>query len=281
MIEDVSPHQIQDKTFAMEAENKTTLPDVQSSEDERNIAINRVGVRGIRLPVIVADREAPQHTVADITMTVSLPADKKGTHMSRFIALMEELSEPLDADLMRRLFAEMLERLHAEDGTIEIRFPFFVRKIAPVSKLESIMNYQCALIATSVKGEVTVRQEALAPVTSLCPCSKEISRYGAHNQRSHLTSSLILSAPMSFEEQVAIAENSASCQLWSRLKRSDEKYVTEYAYDHPKFVEDLVRDMAKALNADDRVVAYRVEAENFESIHNHSAYAWIERDKRL
>ena len=182
MIGDVSPHQIKDKTFAMEAENKTTLPDVQSSEDERNIAINRVGVRGIRLPVIVAGREAPQHTVADITMTVSLPADKKGTHMSRFIALMEELSEPLDADLMRRLFAEMLERLHAEDGTIEIRFPFFVRKIAPVSKLESIMNYQCALIATSVKGEVTVRQEALAPVTSLCPCSKEISRYGAHKK---------------------------------------------------------------------------------------------------
>ena len=159
-------------------------------------------------------------------------------------------------------------------------FPFFVRKTAPVSRLDSLMNYQAAWIADAKDGEIRVRQEVTAPVTSLCPCSKEISRYGAHNQRSHLRSSLVLSVPMSLEEQISFAEEAASCQLWARLKRSDEKYVTEYAYDHPKFVEDLVRDMAKTLNADDRVDYYLVEAENFESIHNHSAYAYIERNKK-
>ncbi len=269
------------KTSDMAAEEKITLPDIQSTEDERNIAINRVGVRGVKLPIIVAGREGPQHTVADITMTVALPASKKGTHMSRFIGLMEELRDPLDAPLMERLLGAMLGLLQSDAGTIEIRFPFFVRKATPVSRLESIMNYECAFTASTGAEGTVVRQETIAPVTSLCPCSKEISRYGAHNQRSLLKSSLILAAPMSLEEQIGVAESAASCQLWSRLKRADEKFVTEYAYDHPKFVEDIVRDMAKALNADPRVLSYRVEAENFESIHNHSAYAWIERDKRL
>ncbi|MDO5530502.1 GTP cyclohydrolase FolE2 [Sutterella sp.] len=264
----------------MEAEFSQSLPDVQSTGDERQIAIDRVGVRGIELPVLVAGRDGPQHTIASVTMTVALPADKKGTHMSRFVALMEDHREPLDADSVRSIYSDMLERLQAVEGTIEIRFPFFVRKAAPVSKLESILNYRCAFIVTTEAGGTVVRQEAQAPVTSLCPCSKEISRYGAHNQRSLLKSTVILAAPMSFEEQIAVAEASASCQLWSRLKRSDEKFVTEYAYDHPKFVEDIVRDMAKALNADERVLAYRVEAENFESIHNHSAYAYLMRDKR-
>lgn len=259
---------------------KTNLPDVQSAHDGRNIAIDRVGVRGVTLPIVIKGRNGPQHTVASIAMTVSLPADQKGTHMSRFIALMSECTEPLNVNVIRRLMGQMLENLHAVDGTIEIRFPFFVKKTAPVSKLESIMNYEGAWIADSDEGVITVRQETLAPVTSLCPCSKEISKYGAHNQRSHLISSLILKSDMSLEEQVAISESVASCQLWARLKRADEKYVTEYAYEHPKFVEDLVRDMAKALNADDRIAAYRIEAENFESIHNHSAYATITHDKR-
>ena len=259
---------------------KTNLPDVQSAHDGRNIAIDRVGVRGVTLPIVIEGRNGPQHTVASIAMTVSLPADQKGTHMSRFIALMSERTDPLNVNVIRRLMGQMLENLHAVDGTIEIRFPFFVKKTAPVSKLESIMNYEGAWIADSDEGVITVRQETLAPVTSLCPCSKEISKYGAHNQRSHLISSLILKSDMSLEEQVAISESVASCQLWARLKRADEKYVTEYAYEHPKFVEDLVRDMAKALNADDRIAAYRIEAENFESIHNHSAYATITHDKR-
>lgn len=270
----------QQRTPRMEADQKNILPDVQSTQDGRNIAIDRVGVRGVSLPIVIEGKNGPQHTVATLTMTVALPADQKGTHMSRFIALMDELREPINEAVMRKLIVDMLERLHAVSGTIEIRFPFFIRKTAPVSKLESLMNYEGRWIANVEEGVTTVRQETTVPVTSLCPCSKEISRYGAHNQRSHLVTSLVLASPMSLEEQVRISEISASCQLWSRLKRSDEKYVTEYAYDHPKFVEDLVRDMAKLLNEDERVVSYRVEAENFESIHNHSAYAYIENDKR-
>lgn len=270
----------QQRTPRMEADQKNILPDVQSTQDGRNIAIDRVGVRGVSLPIVIEGKNGPQHTVATLTMTVALPADQKGTHMSRFIALMDELREPINEAVMCKLIVDMLERLHAVSGTIEIRFPFFIRKTAPVSKLESLMNYEGRWIANVEEGVTTVRQETTVPVTSLCPCSKEISRYGAHNQRSHLVTSLVLASPMSLEEQVRISEISASCQLWSRLKRSDEKYVTEYAYDHPKFVEDLVRDMAKLLNEDDRVVSYRVEAENFESIHNHSAYAYIENDKR-
>ena len=264
----------------MDADNKNTLPDVQSARDGRNIAINRVGVRGITVPITVQTKEGTLATVATVEMTVSLPADKKGTHMSRFVALMEEHSEPLNVNVVRSLMADMLKRLDAVDGTIELRFPFFIRKCAPVSKLTSLMNYEAAWIADSRDGVITVRQETATPVTRLCPCSKEISRYGAHNQRSRLTASVELSAPMSLEEQISYSEEAASCQLWARLKRSDEKYVTEYAYDHPKFVEDIVRDMAAALNQEDRVVAYRVEAENFESIHNHSAYAYITHDKR-
>ena len=270
----------QQRTPRMEADQKNILPDVQSTQDGRNIAIDRVGVRGVSLPIVIEGKNGPQHTVATLTMTVALPADQKGTHMSRFIALMDELREPINEAVMCKLIVDMLERLHAVSGTIEIRFPFFIRKTAPVSKLESLMNYEGRWIANVEEGVTTVRQETTVPVTSLCPCSKEISRYGAHNQRSHLVTSLVLASPMSLEEQVRISEISASCQLWSRLKRSDEKYVTEYAYDHPKFVEDLVRDMVKLLNEDERVVSYRVEAENFESIHNHSAYAYIENDKR-
>lgn len=270
----------QQRTPRMEADQKNILPDVQSTQDGRNIAIDRVGVRGVSLPIVIEGKNGPQHTVATLTMTVALPADQKGTHMSRFIALMDELREPINEAVMCKLIVDMLERLHAVSGTIEIRFPFFIRKTAPVSKLESLMNYEGRWIANVEEGVTTVRQETTVPVTSLCPCSKEISRYGAHNQRSHLVTSLVLASPMSLEEQVRISEISASCQLWSRLKRSDEKYVTEYAYDHPKFVEDLVRDIAKLLNEDERVVSYRVEAENFESIHNHSAYAYIENDKR-
>lgn len=270
----------QQRTPRMEADQKNIRPDVQSTQDGRNIAIDRVGVRGVSLPIVIEGKNGPQHTVATLTMTVALPADQKGTHMSRFIALMDELREPINEAVMCKLIVDMLERLHAVSGTIEIRFPFFIRKTAPVSKLESLMNYEGRWIANVEEGVTTVRQETTVPVTSLCPCSKEISRYGAHNQRSHLVTSLVLASPMSLEEQVRISEISASCQLWSRLKRSDEKYVTEYAYDHPKFVEDLVRDMAKLLNEDERVVSYRVEAENFESIHNHSAYAYIENDKR-
>lgn len=277
----MSPERKLTETFPMQNNsNSLNLPDVQSSHDTRNIAITRVGVRDITLPLCIESEQGDQHTVAKISMTVSLPADQKGTHMSRFVALMEEQTSPLNVQRIESLMQEMLKRLDAKDGTIEIRFPFFVKKTAPVSHLQSMMNYEACWIADSKNGQIEVHQEVLTPVTSLCPCSKEISRYGAHNQRSHLTSTLLLSAPMSFEEQISVSENAASCQLWARLKRADEKYVTEYAYEHPKFVEDLLRDMARVLNADSRVLAYRVQAENFESIHNHSAFGWIEHDKR-
>lgn len=261
----------------MTTEQKNNLPDVQSSHDGRNIAITRVGVRGVTMPIVIASKDGPQHSVAEVAMTVSLPADKKGTHMSRFVALMEETTQPLDAAAVRELMKTMLELLGATDGTIELRFPFFVRKLAPVSRLSSLMNYQAAWIATTKNGDIEVRQETIVPVTSLCPCSKEISEYGAHNQRSHLRSRLLLSEPMTLEEQIAKSESTASCELWARLKRADEKYVTERAYENPKFVEDLVRDMAQAFDADHRVLDYLVEAENFESIHNHSAYAYIQK----
>lgn len=253
------------------------LPDVQSSVDARNIAITRVGVRGITLPVVIETQTGVQHSIAQLRLTVSLPADKKGTHMSRFIALMEEYNtKPLNPTVMHEIMTVMLERLHAQRGTIKIHFPFFVKKVAPVSKLESTMNYQAAWIVDCHNEQITVSQETIVPVTSLCPCSKEISQYGAHNQRSSLRSRVTLHAPLSLEEQIKISETSASCQLWSRLKRADEKYVTEYAYDNPKFVEDLVRDMANAMQKDSRINDFFVEAENFESIHNHSAYAYID-----
>ncbi len=265
----------------MNAPEKMFLPDVQSSADRRNIAIQRVGVKSITHPVMVASPRGPQPSVATVAMYVALPGSQKGTHMSRFLALLAETAEPLSAHVMRELMGRMLNRLEASEGFIELSFPYFVRKTAPVSGIESLMDYRVRFVAEAKGGTTTVTQEVLVPVMSLCPCSKKISDYGAHNQRSHLTIAAELGADFSLEEQIRIAEQSASCELWALLKRGDEKYVTERAYDNPKFVEDLVRDVAVALNQEERVLAYRIEAENFESIHNHSAYALIEHDKRL
>jgi GTP cyclohydrolase I len=264
----------------MNAPEHMFLPDVQSSADRRNIAITRVGVKSITHPVLVAGPHGPQASVAQVSMSVALPAEQKGTHMSRFVALIDELREPLSTATLRALLGRMLERLEARTGQIELHLPYFVRKTAPVSGVESLMDYRVRLTATQDARGTRVIQEVAVPVTSLCPCSKKISDYGAHNQRSLLTLALELDGEMSLDAQIRVAETAASCELWALLKRSDEKYVTERAYDNPKFVEDLVRDMAVALNADARVLAYRIEAENFESIHNHSAYALIEHDKR-
>ena len=260
--------------------DKLMLPDVQNAHDERHIAINRVGVRDVTMPIFVQSVNGPQPSVAKVRMYVSLPAEQKGTHMSRFVSLMMDNTEPLSSTMMGNMLDRMLELLESDSGYIEISCPFFVTKASPVTRLESLMNYSVRFIAECVNSKRRIWQEIQAPVTSLCPCSKQISDYGAHNQRSHITIKCELFAPLSLEEQIRVAESSASCELWSRLKRSDEKFVTEYAYDHPKFVEDIVRDVARQLNADARVAAYVVEAENFESIHNHSAYALIERDKR-
>jgi len=267
----------------MNAPDRFLLPDVQSIADGRSVAINRVGVKGMRHPIRVRTASgAEQHTVAQLDMFVGLPDHVKGTHMSRFVEVLQRHQSAIDNAGFAQLMSAMLERLEADSGYIEMRFPYFMSKKAPVSGVESLMDYEVTLRGeASATRPYRLTMQALVPVTSLCPCSKEISAYGAHNQRSHITIAARLAAEMTVEALVRIAEEEASCQLWGLLKRPDEKYVTERAYDNPKFVEDLVRDIALRLNRDDRVAAYVVESENFESIHNHSAYALVERDKEI
>jgi len=252
------------------------LPDVQSSADRREVAIDRVGVRGLRHPLQIATPAGTQGTVAMVDMYVSLPPDRKGTHMSRFVEVLQSHHEPVSIPVLRDLLAHTVRTLDAREGTIELRFPYFIDKAAPVSGVRGLLDYDVTLTARLVKDVMKVRQKVVVPVTSLCPCSKKVSEYGAHNQRSHVTIEVEAVDDISIEEQVRYAEDAASCELYSVLKRPDEKYVTERAYDNPKFVEDMVRDLAVALRSDPRIRGFRVESENFESIHNHSAYALIE-----
>ncbi len=260
--------------------NVIAVEDVQSRADTRQIPINQVGIKDIRHPVKVKDRSAgEQHTVATFNMYVNLPHSFKGTHMSRFVEILHHERE-ISVDSFRSMLSEMTERLDADAGHIEMTFPFFVTKRAPVSGVESLMDYQASLIGEIRDGEACTWLKVVVPVTSLCPCSKKISERGAHNQRSHVTIKARLQQHIWIEELIELAESEASCELYGILKRPDEKYVTERAYDNPKFVEDMVRDVAVRLNSEDRISAYVVESENFESIHNHSAYAMIEHDKR-
>lgn len=259
----------------MNAPERFALPDIQSLADLRQLSIQQVGIRDVRAPL--AWRSATGQTVASIahwTMTVSLPADVKGTHMSRFIEILEKPRAALDPEGAMVMLMEMLDRLEAQAGRIEARFPYFIRKQAPVSGVESLLDYDVTLrVGKRAHKKPEVHLIVNAPVTSLCPCSKEISDYGAHNQRSIITIGAQLRAPVSIEELVRIAEQEASCEVFGLLKRPDEKYVTERAYDNPKFVEDLVRDVALRLMQDTRIGRWQVISENFESIHNHSAYA--------
>ena len=256
-----------------------SVEDVQGRADTRQIPINRVGIKDIRHPVRVKDRQSgEQHTVASFNMYVNLPHNFKGTHMSRFVEILHHERE-LSVDSFRSLLEEMVTRLDANAGHIEMSFPYFVMKSAPVSGVESLLDYQASLIGEIKNGTAHTWLKVEVPVTSLCPCSKRISDRGAHNQRSHITIKARLRSHMWIEELIDIAESEASCELYGILKRPDEKYVTERAYDNPKFVEDMVRDVAVRLNKEERIAAYVVESENFESIHNHSAYALIERDK--
>ncbi|CAB3732499.1 GTP cyclohydrolase FolE2 [Paraburkholderia graminis C4D1M] len=258
------------------------MPDVQSTPDTRQIPIQRVGVKAVRHPLTVRTQSGDaQPTVGTWNLDVHLPADQKGTHMSRFVALLEENKAPLEPATFRTMLAAMLQKLEAEAGRIEVSFPYFVNKTAPVSGVQSLLDYEVTLTGDTRNGETRLFLKVLVPVTSLCPCSKKISQYGAHNQRSHVTINAELAGEVAVEDLIRIAEEEASCELWGLLKRPDEKFVTERAYENPKFVEDLVRDVAQRLNADERIVAYVLEAENFESIHNHSAYAVIERAKRV
>jgi len=254
------------------------IPDTQSERDERHLAIARVGVKDVRYPLQLRVAGAVQTTAALWDLDVALPAEKKGTHMSRFVAWLDGLDAPLDAATLRDKLGAMLTLLGASEGRIESRFSFFIRKRAPVSGVSSLMDYQGRFIAETRAGATTVWSEVAVPVKSLCPCSKEISDYGAHNQRSTVTIRVETpNAPVAWEALVRFAEANASCELWALLKRSDEKWVTERAYENPKFVEDLVRDVALSLNADARIGRYTVEVENHESIHNHAAYARIDR----
>jgi GTP cyclohydrolase I len=261
----------------MNAPEKMPLPDVQSSADARNLAIQSVGIKGLRHPVQVAAADGPQPTVADIDMFVALPATQKGTHMSRFVELLQAWDEPLSVTACARLLQAMLEKLEAAEGRIAVSFPFFVRKAAPVSGARSLMDYRVTLSAEQRGTTRRIVQQVIVPVTSLCPCSKDISDYGAHNQRSHVTVDAELAADWPLEAQIRLVESAASSELWAVLKRADEKYVTERAYDNPKFVEDTVRDLALLLQQEEGIKGFTVACENFEAIHNHSAYAAIER----
>ena len=257
------------------------LPDVQGSPDQRHLAIQRVGIKSVRHPLTVSDgRGGAQPTVGTWDLDVHLPETQKGTHMSRFIALLDERRGVLDVASLRTLLATMAEKLHADAGRIEVRYPYFITKTAPISGVESLLDVEVTMVGRiAAGGRTDVTMRVVAPVTSLCPCSKEISDYGAHNQRSHVTIEVGINPGVSIvvEDLVRIAEDEASCEVYGLLKRPDEKYVTERAYDNPKFVEDLIRDVVQRLNDDARFDGYVVEVENFESIHNHSAYARIER----
>ncbi len=258
----------------------TEIADVQSSKDNRHIAINKVGIKDIRHPIRIQDRTGgEQHTIACFNMYVNLPHNFKGTHMSRFVEILNNYERELSVKSFKVMLTEMTERLEAQSGHIEMSFPYFVNKKAPVSGVESLMDYDVTFIGEVADGTPHLNVKVVVPVTSLCPCSREISDFGAHNQRSHVTVTIGTDQFVWIEDIIDLVEKEASCELFGLLKRPDEKHVTEKAYNNPKFVEDMVRDVAMRLNQDKRITSYIVESENFESIHNHSAYAMIEKDK--
>jgi len=265
----------------MNSPDSFAIPDVQGSADTRRLAIDKVGIKAIRHPVRVADRDGGvQHTIATFNMYVGLPHNFKGTHMSRFVEILNSHEREISVESFEAMLRDMVKRLEAEVGRIEMTFPYFINKAAPVSGVKSLMDYEITFTGEISKEGYSFTMKVVVPVTSLCPCSKRISEYGAHNQRSHVTITARTNTHIWIEELVRVAEQEASCELYGLLKRPDEKYVTERAYDNPKFVEDLVRDVATALNQDKRIDGYVVESENFESIHNHSAYALIEKSHK-
>ncbi len=253
-----------------------SIEDVQNLADIRQLAIDKVGIKSIRHPVRVKDKAGgAQHTVAMFNMYVHLPQHFKGTHMSRFVEILNANEREISVESFQMILSEMVSRLEAQSGHIEMNFPYFINKSAPVSGVKSLLDYEVTFIGEIKYGRHDVKVKVLIPVTSLCPCSKKISAYGAHNQRSHVTVTIGLKQFMWIEDMIAMVEAQASSQLYGLLKRPDEKYVTERAYDNPKFVEDMVRDIATSFNNEPRIKSYVVECENFESIHNHSAYACI------
>ncbi len=262
------------------------MPDVQASTDTRNVPIDKVGVKNITYPIRLhcPARGSFQHTVAKINMYVGLPHYQKGTHMSRFLEVLNAHHDELRSDQIMEVVRDMKSRLEAEEAHVELEFPYFIHKKAPVTGAPGMLDIQVMFKATAglTPGQDLFVMGVKVPATSLCPCSKEISAYGAHNQRCEMQVEVRF-APgryMWIEELFDLVERCASTQVFAVLKRPDEKWVTEAAYDNPKFVEDIVRDLALALDAEERVAWYRAMSENFESIHNHNAYALIEKDKR-
>ena len=259
----------------------SSIPDIQGLADTRNLPINKVGIKDIVHPMIIKQRSGnKQSTIANFNMFVNLPHDFKGTHMSRFVQILNQHEEQITVDSFKEMSIEMRDLLEAESGHIEMSFPYFINKAAPVTKVKSLLDYHVTFIGEIKNNIPDLKVKVLIPVTSLCPCSKKISAYGAHNQRSHVTVTVKIKDFIWIEELIDVVEREASSELYGLLKRPDEKFVTELAYDNPKFVEDMVRDIAVHLDKDDRISEYMVESENFESIHNHSAYAQIHNIKK-
>jgi GTP cyclohydrolase I len=258
------------------------LPDTQNNKDIRQIIINKVGIKDINYPIIFLDKNnKASSSVGNWTMTVSLPKHVKGTHMSRFIEILNQNTDAFSVASFSDIVQKVKQKLESDNAHIQVSFVFFREKIAPSSGVKSLLDYQVTLYGSLTQDVSETYVKVIVPVTSLCPCSKSISEYGAHNQRSHITikAKITQDAVLHIEDLIDLAERKASCELYAILKRDDEKLVTERAYDNPAFVEDLVRDIAMALNENDNISYYRLESENFESIHNHSAYAVIENTK--
>ena len=271
------------------------MEDIQNHKDYRNIDIDQVGVKGIRYPITVRDKDmGEQQTVAEINMYVNLPRHYKGTHMSRFVEILNEHNRRISIKSFTSILEEMKKRLNAESAHMEITFPYFINKAAPVTGTEGLMEYRCTFKGSlksncggnrSFKGSGLTTESDLivmihVPISTLCPCSKEISRFGAHNQRGEVRLQVRFKKFVWIEDLIKLVEECSSCDVYSVLKREDEKYVTEKAYENPMFVEDIVREIALRLDNDPNITWFAVESENYESIHNHNAYAYIERDKR-
>jgi GTP cyclohydrolase I len=253
--------------------------DIQNQKDHRKINITKVGVKGIKYPIIVLDRaKGTQSVNAAISIYVSLPHHFKGTHMSRFVEILNEFRGEINIKTFHTILEKVREKLRAESAHMEIEFPYFIEKEAPVSKAKSLMEYRCSFCGHNDGQKSDFLVGVVVPVTTVCPCSREISRMGAHNQRSMVSVKVRFRKFFWIEDVIRIIENSASGEVYSLLKRPDEKYVTEKGYENPMFVEDVVRNVAQHLNRYDNFTWYSVEAENFESIHNHSAYAYVEKE---
>mgnify|MGYP001166899532 CR=1 FL=1 len=271
---------IKEESKKKEQKVSKELQDTQNKVDVRNIPITRVGIKDIKYPFKIVDRDGvSQSTIGNFTMSVGLPHDVKGTHMSRFVKILEDQDGSVSIENFDQLVENTTNILDSDSAYISVDFTYFKKKCAPVSRVESLLDYSINYTC-EVKNNIANKYlKVTVPVTSLCPCSKNISDYGAHNQRSHISAHIRTEKTVWIDDVIEMLEDQASCQIYGLLKRPDEKYVTEQAYDNPKFTEDIIRDVAVTLNKDDRITAYKIESENFESIHNHSAYAQIHQVK--